>query len=485
MTAETSWFPGASPGKIEQLMANLLRPKQMPAPLSDLTPLARANMLAARLEFPALDDEGLLTLDKLIQATAKITVEQVLRDINDERKMAGFPSCKDHSQIDDLIAGRRRYYTEVSRTFLDRLATHQLIPAVSNIVKTHFNDDDGALSPLAEDIVSAYEINTRKFADAQAAAITTLISRIKAKAREGEGAISGHIETLRHAIQTWRHIMEPVQAAHHFNGLEHEQSNAIAFQARSLLIDLHNEYAYLKTSAELADELKKSFAHLPEFIIRIQSDQETLEEIRVRNLASEREESEFFNYSAEIGLIFKDHLKITPDMISWSGQTMKWEDITAVRWGSTRHSVNGVPTKTIHDVYLRRQHRTISINLRDGVIFNALIERVWRGAGARLVMEYAKAFGDGKAFLFGSARVDDHSIMLERRFTFRANERVRVKWADATSWSENGVYHIGLKGDDKVYQAFPYLTTDNIQILEFLVRASFKAGGARLSAIAE
>src|SRR3546814_5902743 len=55
-------------------------------------------------------------------------------------------------------------------------------------------------------------------------------------------------------------------------------------------------------------------------------------------------------YRAEIGVMFKDTLSISPDGISWKGQSFSLDSITRVRWGGVRHSVNGVPTGTTYTI---------------------------------------------------------------------------------------------------------------------------------------
>ena len=50
-------------------------------------------------------------------------------------------------------------------------------------------------------------------------------------------------------------------------------------------------------------------------------------------LTTEEEFIVAFCYETEIGLIFKDKLKISTDAITWKGHTTPLDTISGVRWG--------------------------------------------------------------------------------------------------------------------------------------------------------
>src|SRR3546814_10094712 len=109
----------------------------------------------------------------------------------------------------------------------------------------------------------------------------------------------------------------------------------------------------LTQSQRLTCLLQELFAELPEVSERVEQDADALADIiqeRKQAVARREDWAREITYRAEIGVMFKDTLSISPDGISWKGQSFPLDSITRVRWGGVRHSINRIPTGTTYTI---------------------------------------------------------------------------------------------------------------------------------------
>src|SRR3546814_7567450 len=113
----------------------------------------------------------------------------------------------------------------------------------------------------------------------------------------------------------------------------------------------------LTQSQRLTGLLQELFAELPEVSERVEQDADALADIiqeRKQAVARRDEWAHEITYRAEIGVMFKDTLSISPDGISWRGQRFSLDSITRVRWGGVRHPVIGLPKGTTYSIAFGR-----------------------------------------------------------------------------------------------------------------------------------
>jgi hypothetical protein len=238
--------------------------------------------------------------------------------------------------------------------------------------------------------------------------------------------------------------------------------------------------------------LQEVFAEVSEVAERTAEDADALGEIaeqRGRLIEDAKNRAEAWRreitYEADVGAIFKDKLRISPDGIEWKGRCWGLDSITRVRWGGTKHSVNGIPTGTTYSIFFGNSSSYALIELKKNAIYTNFIDRLWRAVGARLLTEYLEGLRDGKKYRFGSAVISDHGMELERKKLFGSNERVFCRWDELVIWDGAGVFCIGKKDDRKLAAAFSYQEEDNIHVLEAAIRMYWKQGGGRLSCLLE
>ena len=215
-----------------------------------------------------------------------------------------------------------------------------------------------------------------------------------------------------------------------------------------------------------------------------QEDADTLKKIIDQELIADREDEAWrqeLTYEAKIGSFFKDTLRISPDGIFWNGQTHPLEAIKNVRWGATRHSVNGIPTGTSYTVYFATGTSYTRIEMKDGEVFNQFIGRLWKAACVRILTEYLHSLRAGSSIKIGPVVIQDSGVTLTRKRLIGANESVFCTWREVVTGHADGSFLIVKADERKVYEPLSYQEVDNVHILEITMNMAKDRGLRRLS----
>jgi hypothetical protein len=130
LRAEISWLPGVSPRKASQLLEGLLRDPMGIREEAGLPTLAHLNLLSAAFE-AVKGEHDPEDLAEFIQEVAYLAEdlrpEEILRDINEDRALSGFPEVRTLGQIEAELTERKRCYRSAIKDALDRLPSTTLI----------------------------------------------------------------------------------------------------------------------------------------------------------------------------------------------------------------------------------------------------------------------------------------------------------------------------------------------------------------------
>lgn len=489
LSAEVAWLPGVSPNRAWQI-STALRGGFVDALLDAGFPtLARTNILSAALEL--LSDkthakelaERIISLAKSVE---EIESSSVLLEINEDRLIAKFPPVRGADVIEEELALRRRHFRNVAKELLNRLPTMVLLEVMNDVVEGATRGGKHYAPSLIEELVDSYETEAQGFIEAESKNIERLIEMARTVTKQGEKQVGSMLDAIWKVTDNWNRVVKPIQLISKTRGVDHPPSRDIAIQIRGFGIDLHNEHRMESIANIITDQLKNKFSILPEFSDRITDDADFLEKARKERSKTVEQNEEWkkeITYSAEVGVVFKDLLKISPNGIQWKNNTIQLESIKSIRWGATRHSLNGVPTGTTYEIHIGTDtYSGTTINLRNGEIFSNFIDRLWRAAGVRLIVEYVHRLKKGEKITFGGAVIEDEGVVLQRH-NFLSKEPVRLTWYQVQTWTADGSFVIGAKDDKKVYVALPYLQVENVPVLEHIISIFFKSGKSRLSSI--
>lgn len=488
LAAEIGWFPGLGPKRISEAISILLQQPAKVRGLGSLPNLARANLLADGL-IRAVQQlsrrEVALWIVELADAHDETKAEQAVTALNEERAVAGFPAISDLQIVDSELRTRRQYYRQAINRALDKLPSHSLVEVVTMAVEEATANGRRQAPILIDDLVDSFEVEAQEFLDTETKNISTLVERVRsAVERDSDHERIDYIVTqLEKVIRNWDRTAQPIQLSARSRGTNHNLSHEVADKIRSLAIDLFNDHDLLDISRRLIPLQKEVFAEVDRVVEQSEEDATALDEIaeqRTRLLAEMEAHAESWKreitYEANVGVIFKHKLRISPEGVQWKGSRIPLKEIKRVRWGGTRSNAG-----TTYMIFVGSERVGTTIELRRQHIFSEFVDRLWRTAGVRLLTEMLKGLRAGKHYGFGTAAVTDHGVELERRKLFSANERVSCKWTDLVIGNGAGTFHITKKDEKKVRVELPYQDMDNVHILETAMRVFWKNASPRLS----
>jgi len=514
LAIEMAWLPGVPPALADELLNSLAIPSndenekslspsahanrqghlallQRRKQGKSISALAHANLLAASLELltPEMDAElwGKWIVDFAI-AVDRINPEDTFRDINADRKIAKFREVLGVDLIEIEFAERRRLYTAILVSALDNFPTTKLVEVVTRVTNAATDSGQNHAPLLIDELVDRYEMDANhRFLQPEAENLKKLIKSVNDAAYRNKNAIEPLVNQLGKMIRQWDAVAQPIQLSMKARGLDHDLSHEIAFSARSLAVDLFNKYDMLDTATSLTKTLQELFAELPEVVERLDEDVDALDDIYTRRKEVAQRDAQWaseITYQAEIGMMFKDTLRISPDGVEWKGRRFTLDSITRVRWGAVRKSVNGIPAGIDCTIAIGDNRSETVITTKKEDVYNAFLERLWKVVCVRLIGEIVELLKNGGKISFGDATVDDLGVTL-RKHKFLGSDSVYRHWNEVTYTSHNGSLVITDREDKNIYVNISYLDTSNAHILETIIRLSFKKWNGRLSGLLE
>ena len=492
LQAEIAWLPGVSPKRAAAYRILLRQDINFYLKTAiDESPLVRANLLAAAIECFDQDMEGddwAALIFKLADDVHQIEPEQVRQLINGDRAAAGFPEVEGNDAIESELSARRLHFRQVVRDAIDRLPTAKMLGVMANVVEaaTAGGTQHGPI--LVDELVDSYEIAVRPFLDREGANALTLAKGALDSAPLGATAVAPLLNKLEAVVRNWSRVARPIQVSMKARGMEHPPSNELAYKIRGLGVDLYNEHEELELAQRVTALLRETFAYLPEVSERLEEDAGAIEGIVNQREQAKSESQEWareITYEAQIGLVLKDTLRISPNGIEWKGARTLLGSVTGIGWGATRNSINGIPSGTDYFIAFCDRNRVTRIQTNREQIFSQFTHRLWKAVGVRLLTEMLQGLREGKRYQFGNAILDDRGLELTKQHMFGADERIHATWSQLQMWSENGALVVGVTQDNKARLELPYQQANNAHLLEAAIRMKFKNGSERLSSIIE
>lgn len=495
LEAEMAWMPGVAPGKAQQIAAACKSGAAAALQPGALPPLAKCNVVSAAL-MRCGGDVSLTDFARALLSVCKafdqVDADSIQALINQDRSISKFPEITDMGAVEDAVNERRTSIRRDIKAAFDGLETEKAVKLLTKVVEHATDTGDRAAPALLDDLVDSYEVDARAYFEKQDVAVRAAISRIQVIAESSNHAnLDEAILDLSNLVRRWDAIAQPIQVSARSRGLPHEASETMARQIRDLAISLFNEHDLLDQSRKLTALQQEVFAELDHVVEQLNEDETALEDIAARRtemLREAKEEGEKWRremrYSAEWGLIMKERLAITADSITWKGRETQLDSINGVCWGATKHYTNGVPTGTTYVIkYFQGGSNWSSIEPKKEVVYQEVVERLWKGVCVRLMTEMLQELKAGGQRRFGTAVLHDEGVELERPKLFGANERNFFRWGELSIGSGGGTFVIQEKSQKKFKVELSYQSTPNTHVLEAAIRTFFKNNSPRISSI--
>ena len=252
-----------------------------------LTPIARANLLAARMlrlpdYTPEVVAEWILAIGQTFE---NINPSEVQATLNVEREASGFPAITELSDITSAVQNCRRYYQQVIKFVLDNIhSAKERVKAVMTVIESATDSDTNHWPILVEDTVDAYGDSAAAFLETEEKNIEALEKKIGIAADEGTPDVdfTRMIDKLLQTVKDWDVLASPIQLSKSRQGLRHDASHDVADGVRQLAIHLFNEYDKLDFSQKILNVLQEVFTEIPAIAERVTADLETLNKIAKR-----------------------------------------------------------------------------------------------------------------------------------------------------------------------------------------------------------
>lgn len=290
LSAEMAWMPGVAPRVAEKLTKTLSDDPLSVRSEDGLPELARANLMAAAFELVG-ENEPAESIAEFIRDFAwvveAIDADEVLRDVNEDRAISDFPKAKGVEAIEDELAERRKAYRSALKNMLDSMDPDKLVETMTVAVCMVTDNGESHGPTLIHEVVDAYEVETQGFLQKEAENIAKLVESIRLTAPQGERSVAPLIDQLERVARNWDRVAKPIQLSAKSRGTQHRPSREIAYDLRSLGIELNNEHDMLNQTHRMTELLRELFAELPEVAERLGEDAEAIEDLARKKQYSE------------------------------------------------------------------------------------------------------------------------------------------------------------------------------------------------------
>lgn len=325
LEAEMGWFPGVSPKNIDSIK-QYLRPlhllyepslynkdlcgtillkgssEPIPSDLRKISSLALANILAEQLRlkhYSNIQDlcSAIIEIDKVFE---EIVPQEILTLINEDRIVSGISPVENVSLIEEELGIKRNDIKSIISKQMDRLSEEEYIELINMIANIYWASGHIYNGVIIDDILDTYELKTKNILNN----IEELIEAATMVVEDAfidryPGQFQDELNDLILLVRKWDRVANPLQLNAHVKGASHSDSEKVANIVRGLAIKLHNEHHLTDEAIELTSTLKDVFAELDQLKELFESDVETLEDIKSKQIEYEEQEQMILDKNKE------------------------------------------------------------------------------------------------------------------------------------------------------------------------------------------
>ncbi len=276
IAAEIAWLPGVNPDHIDSLLKQLDAPHQNLLNITDLPPLASANVRTAG--FLRLSNIESANLMEWILAIAhdyeKINAEEVRKTLNEDRVFSGFPQITDLSVINAEIQNQRRYYSQTLSSVINNLSVTERARILTLTLETVIGNNNNRCPILIDDLIQAYEDDVGEDLEKKQRIIEALDEKIRAMVdvNRPDSELQLIVNQLIDAVKEWDAIAQPIQLSKKSRGERHTASFEIAWRIREVAFYQFNKNKKTKLPLQILNTLNEVFAEVSEVRERIDED---------------------------------------------------------------------------------------------------------------------------------------------------------------------------------------------------------------------
>ncbi len=281
LSAEVAWLPGVGPRRVGEVVSLLESSPTDLLSVDKMTPIARANLLAAALAIlpchtPENAAEWIL---EIAWAFERVDSTELKMVINEERIVSGFPEVTDLSALESEIQERRQHYRHVIKSALNNLYAKDLVGAVTIAVESATDGGEEQGPILIADLVDSYEVEAQGFLEKEEGNIRTLVEKLReaVDAKCPDNALAPVVNRLVQVVKNWDTVAQPIQVSAKSRGIDHAASRRVAELVQSLTNYMFNEHGKIKYAQKLTIMMREVFAEVGEVAERLTEDADVFE----------------------------------------------------------------------------------------------------------------------------------------------------------------------------------------------------------------
>jgi|GEM_PF-5510461 len=504
LDAELGWFVYASREE-EQLLSDLLHGRnagRTPIEFHDSYDQANYQMaVIAKRNYTHLPENtfGKNTTDilRILEIDPDdFLYSDFLDEINKNREKSGMP-CIDENDFVDHLYQRRPVIIDALKAKMNELTVDQLLASIRFIAYEMTKHGEERASELVESLLTMYDMETRQFADKQAARIHRSISFAQqakdAPEENRKTVLSQALNEIVAGMKNWQRVMEPLQILALSQGREHEPSMNLLRDVRNAAIDMNNEYDEPQFARQLTVSLEDLHVakFFPEFQSAFEKDKKTLDGIIegvFQSVLAEYEEevkhelwAAKIHYKAELGTVLQNGFELSEHGINYDGHLTPLENIVGLSWGVIRNSINGIPSGTDYQITYFDGSRYETLK-PDKNQFEEIVSRLWEAFVMIILSRICKSAANGDKLNIGRIEFNDGGVVLKRTGIFHSDSRL-FSWAEPLrAYADNGNFFI--TDESGKYQASAsYITDMNTHFFDALVHVVIEHHCQKLSDI--
>ena len=281
LAAEIGWLPGVSPSTATGLLRLTRELPDRILSMSGLPSLARANLIASVTQ-SGPEKFGHAEWTKWLlefgRTEEKISPEDVWRDINEDRSVAGIPVVRSVDSVLAELAARRGDWQRIVVDRLDTLSSQSLCEILVELAETLTQRGESHASRFLDELLSQYEVRATAALERGATGIRLVIKAIQTGSSNGEEFVISGVRRLGELLRQWTLIAKPIQVAYKSRGERHPLSSSLAVEVRELSLHLWNNGEMLAPVQAITTLLNDVFIYLPVISEALQEDSKALAE---------------------------------------------------------------------------------------------------------------------------------------------------------------------------------------------------------------
>lgn len=471
--AELAWFPSISPGTASRALSARTIDDLDELPLGGVAKI-NAYLLVGAVAGPLSKHQLARLLDTVLTEADSISVEALLRDINEDREVAGFPPFNSRDAFDHALAERRQEWRRAIADILAATPSFVMVETLYDLVDSMLAEE--RFPRLLHDVIDDYALRAQPFFKVELEAAERAITKMRSLAVSRPDALDPLIAALGELLATWEQFTRPIQISATLLGRTDDDSEGLAFAVRRLSIDLFNEHQQFDLSKRVSLLVASNFQAIPRVADKIAEDATAFDD-----LADQRQRrDDEIAYAADIGRFEKSRLSVDTSGLSWKGEHYPLHSVSFARWGAISRSVNGIPTGTDYLIAWGDGRRTATVEFRNGKIFEAFTIRLWKAIGEYRLKAIIETLRSGRTIRFGTAVIGDKSVVLKRKKMF-GEEDAEFSWSEVTVLTRDGSFVIEGPSGSKASSALSYRDVNDVHFLEVIIRKAFSDGRTHLS----